>query len=66
MACTFTCIHCRILVNHLPQFKKEAKSVIWHIEHDRQEEMAKKSEVVSLQLYMYMYSTILALNETNP
>ena len=37
----------RILVTHLPEYKREAESVVWHIDHEKQLEMSKKSNIVS-------------------
>ena len=41
-------MHCRILVTYLPEYADQNKSVVWHIEHERQVEMEKKSTIVCL------------------
>ena len=41
-------MHCRILVTYLPKYADQNKSVVWHIEHERQVEMEKKSTIVHL------------------
>jgi len=41
----------RILVTHFPAFKIFVKNVCGHIKHPYSDEMAKESEIVSLQKY---------------
>lgn len=40
------CTH-RILVQHMPEFKEQAKGVVWHIPNKYAQQMAEKSTVVS-------------------
>ena len=37
----------RILVQHMPEFKNQAKEVVWHIPNKYAKQMAEKSTVVS-------------------
>ncbi len=37
----------RILVQHMPEFQKQDKEVVWHISNEHAQEMAEKSTVVS-------------------
>jgi len=37
----------RILVQHMPEFKYQAKDVVWHIPHQYTQQMAQNSAVVS-------------------
>ena len=39
----------------MPEFKDDHHRVEWHIQHEREEDMAKKSEVVCTQFVFYMH-----------
>lgn len=40
------CAH-RILVQHMPEFKEQAKEVVWHIPNKYAQKLAERSTVVS-------------------
>ena len=44
-------IQFRIIVQHIPSFKDQAKHVDWHISSKHSLEMAKMSKVVSCKVY---------------
>lgn len=43
----FTILWTRVIVKTIPAFRRFEKSVIWHIPHQYEDEMKKKSETVS-------------------
>ena len=49
--CTVYVVY-RVLVKHMTPFKKESKSVIWHLPHKYSLEMKTKSTVVSTLLFL--------------
>ena len=34
-------------MTHIAKYQQEAEKITWHMEHEKQQEMAKKSNVVS-------------------
>ena len=42
----------RILVQHMPEFKNQAKDVVWHIPNQYTQQMAQTSAVVSFNFFV--------------
>ena len=45
----------RILAQHMPEFKNQAKDVVWHIPNKYTQQMAQKSAVVSFKFFCEGY-----------
>ena len=59
LLCNFSILASRVIVEELPYFKQTFEdAVVSHINHIHSVKMAKKSETVSLYMYMYTYRVV--------